>query len=107
MLFYPIADVKHFVTFTRHYTIMEVYPEQFSNAIAFSICGCINCVIIQMHLQIPHYCLHFCFRERTVTATFKSICKCISHVLQAMGLTYLNSNINCFICFFFFSALCM
>ncbi len=40
-------------------------------SIAFSICGRINCDIIQMQLQILHYRLHFRFRERTVTATFQ------------------------------------
>ncbi len=36
-------------------------------SIAFSICGCINCDIIQMQLQILHY--RFC--KRTVTAKFQ------------------------------------
>ncbi len=40
-------------------------------SIAFSICGRINCDIIQMQLLILHYCLHFHFRERTVTATLQ------------------------------------
>ncbi len=36
-------------------------------SIAFSMCGCINCYIIQMQSQILHYRLHFRFCERTVT----------------------------------------
>ncbi len=72
-------------------------------SIVVSICGRINCDIIQM--QILHLPFAFNFRERTVTAKFQMkkqspFSDCISHVLRVMSLSYLNSNINYHVCFF-------
>lgn len=67
----------------------------------------------QKELQII-FSLHFylcIFRTHSdcqiLNGKAKWICNCISHVLQVMSLSYLNSNINYNVCFFTLSVLCM
>ncbi len=94
------------------------YSRLFSNGIANCIFNCIFHMWVHKlwhspnaiaNLALPfEFSLSRMQRDSHISnEKAKSIRNCISHVLWAMSLSYLNSNVNYHICFFTFSTSCM